>query len=289
VKIKKAVLPAAGWGTRFLPATKAQPKEMLPLVDKPVIQYAVEEALAADIQNIIIVTAGGKRAIEDHFDRNFELETVLEQKGLYCELEEIRKLANLIEVSYIRQKEQRGLGHAIWVARELVDNQPFAVILSDDIIVSSKPSIGQMAEIYERFGASVVAVERVSREEISSYGIIKAEPVGERVYRVLGMVEKPHPDDAPSDLGIVGRYVLTPAIFGLIERTAPGKGGEIQLTDAMALLLEQAPIYAYELDGKRYDAGSKLGFLKATVELALQRSGLGEDFRRYLKSLRLND
>lgn len=288
MKIKKAVLPAAGWGTRFLPATKAQPKEMLPLVDKPVIQYAVEEALAADIQNIIIVTAGGKRAIEDHFDRNFELETVLEQRDLHCELEEIRKLANL-EVSYIRQKEQRGLGHAIWVARELVDNQPFAVILSDDIIVSSKPSIGQMAEIYERFGASVVAVERVSREEISSYGVIKAESVGERVYRVLGMVEKPHPDDAPSDLGIVGRYVLTPAIFGLIERTAPGKGGEIQLTDAMALLLEQEPIYAYELDGKRYDAGSKLGFLKATVELALQRSGLGEDFRRYLQSLRLND
>ncbi|MBI2861285.1 MAG: UTP--glucose-1-phosphate uridylyltransferase GalU [Chloroflexi bacterium] len=287
--IRKAVLPAAGWGTRFLPATKAQPKEMLALVDKPIIQYAVEEAVAADITHITIITAGGKRAIEDHFDRSFELENALEQKGLKEQLDDIRRISALAEVCYIRQQEQLGLGHAVLVARELVGDQPFAVILSDDIIVSDSAScIGQMVPIFQRYGASVVAVERLPKEDLSSYGVVAVTPVGERLYRVTGLVEKPDPEYAPSNLGIVGRYILTPTIFSALERTQRGRGGEIQLTDALQLLLEREPVYAYEFVGKRYDAGNKLGFLRATVELALQSPDLGPAFRQYLISLNLD-
>lgn len=288
MRVRKAVFPAAGWGTRFLPATKAQPKEMLPLVDKPIIQYAIEEAVASGIKEIIVITAGGKRAIEDHFDNSFELEYALEKKGLTHLLAEVRAISDLAAISYVRQKEQLGLGHAIWVARALVGEEPFAVFLSDDIIDAPVPCMAQMLAVFERFApASVVAVERVLREDIPSYGIIKARPLGHRVYQVEDLVEKPSPEEAPSNLGIVGRYILTPEIFDCLGRTPPGKSGEIQLTDGLRDLLASRPVYAYEFDGVRYDAGHKLGFLRATVEFALKRPDLAADFRRYLRSLDL--
>jgi UTP--glucose-1-phosphate uridylyltransferase len=292
MRVRKAVLPAAGWGTRFLPATKAQPKEMLPLVDRPVIQYAVEEAVAAGIEQIIIVTSSQKRAIEDHFDLSYELEHLLEEKGDIEMLRQIRRISDLAQIAYVRQKEQLGLGHAVLVAKELVGHEPFAVILSDDVVVGDRPCIGQLIHAYQQTHASVVAVMEVPHEETSRYGVIAAEPSVDpldhgRLHRVTRLVEKPDPADAPSDLAIIGRYVLTPKIFDKLEQTQKGAGGEIQLTDAIELLMEEQQVYAYEFEGTRYDAGTTMGWLKASVELALQRGDIGSEFREYLRTLEL--
>ncbi len=291
-KVRKAVFPAAGLGTRFLPATKAQPKEMLPLVDKPLIQYGVEEALHSGIQNIIIVTGRGKSSIEDHFDVSFELEQTLEAKNKKDLLAIVRGVSDMIDIAYVRQKEALGLGHAVLRAKELVGPEPFAVILSDDVIDSEIPAVRQLLDVYEFYGASVVALMEVEGDAISSYGAVDAEPVSHnggkgRLFRIRNMVEKPKASEAPSNLAIIGRYVLTPEIFGSIEAIEPGSGGEIQLTDALKHLLRSRPIYGYRFEGKRYDAGDKLGFLKATVEFALQRYDLGNEFRDYLKQLKL--
>ncbi len=291
-KVRKAVFPAAGLGTRFLPATKAQPKEMLALVDKPLIQYGVEEALHSGIQNIIIVTGRGKSSIEDHFDVSFELEQALESKGKKDLLSVVRSISDMIDVAYVRQKEALGLGHAVLRAKELVGHEPFAVILSDDVIDSEIPCVRQLLDVYEFYGAPVVALMEVEGDAISSYGAVDAEPVAhngsrDRLFRIRNMVEKPKPADAPSNLAIIGRYVLTPEIFASIESVDPGSGGEIQLTDALKHMLRNRPIYGYKFEGKRYDAGDKLGFLKATVEFALNRYDLGAEFREYLKGLNL--
>ncbi|HOJ92946.1 MAG TPA: UTP--glucose-1-phosphate uridylyltransferase GalU [Dictyoglomaceae bacterium] len=286
--IRKAIFPAAGLGTRFLPATKAQPKEMLPVVDKPIIQYAVEEAVNSEIGEIIIVTGRNKRAIEDHFDISFELEYFLQKKGDLELLKQVREISELATVYYIRQKEPLGLGHAVLVTKELVKDEPFAVILSDDLIISDVPCIKQMIEIYERYKCSVIAVERIPKDEVKNYGVIAGKEIDEGVYQVTNLVEKPSVEEAPSNLAIVGRYILTPQIFSMLEKVKPGKGGEIQLTDGLKLLLEKEAIYTYEFKGKRYDTGNKLGFLIASVELALQREGLGELFKEYLKSLKLD-
>jgi UTP--glucose-1-phosphate uridylyltransferase len=290
ISIRKAVFPAAGLGTRFLPATKAQPKEMLPLVDKPLIQYVIEEAVASGIGNITIVTGRGKNAIEDHFDVSYELEQVLHERGKNDLLDEVRKISNMINLTYVRQKEALGLGHAILVAREAVGDEPFAVMLGDDIIDSEIPCMQQMAELFEKLQASIIATCEVPLSEISSYGVIRGTPVegfGNRVFRVHDVVEKPPAAEAPSTMAIIGRYVLTPEIFPILEKTRTGRGGEIQLTDGIRILLEQQPVYAYRFSGTRYDAGDKLGFLKATVEFALRRTDLGQEFRQYLKSLNL--
>lgn len=290
MQIRKAVFPAAGLGTRFLPATKAQPKEMLPLVDKPLIQYVIEEAVGAGIRNITIVTGRGKNAIEDHFDVSYELERVLEERGKDEILNEIREISSMINVSYVRQKEALGLGHAIFVARDSIGNEPFAVMLGDDIIDSDVPCMKQMVDLFEKLQASIIAACEVPHSEISHYGVIRGYPVdgfGNRVYRVQDVVEKPPAYEAPSNLAIIGRYILTPEIFGVLENTRSGRGGEIQLTDGIRLLLEQQPVYAYMFTGTRYDAGDKLGFLKATVEFALRRQDLGDAFRQYLKTLKL--
>jgi len=289
MKIRKAVVTAAGWGTRFLPATKAQPKEMLPLVDKPIIQYVIEEAVASGIKQIIIVTALGKRAIEDHFDRSFELEDILKKKGDRELLRKLQNISELADICYIRQKEQLGLGHAILVTKDLIGDEPFAIFLPDDIIEAKVPAMKQMIEIYNRYQHSVIAVEQVAKEDTKAYGIIKPKQMEDRVYQVLSLVEKPEPKDAPSNLAIVGRYILTPEIFGMLEKTAPGKGGEIQLTDGLRLLLEKQPIYAYQFEGIRYDTGMPLGFLKASVEFALNRPDIGAKFREYLRQLKLTD
>ncbi len=286
------MFPAAGLGTRFLPATKAQPKEMLPLVDKPLIQYGVEEALHSGIQNIIIVTGRGKSSIEDHFDVSFELEQTLEAKGKKDLLAIVRGVSDMIDIAYVRQKEALGLGHAVLRAKELVGPEPFSVILSDDVIDSEIPAVRQLLDVYEFYGASVVALMEVEGDAISSYGAVDAEPVSHnggkgRLFRIRNMVEKPKASEAPSNLAIIGRYVLTPEIFQSIESIEPGSGGEIQLTDALKHLLRSRPIYGYRFEGKRYDAGDKLGFLKATVEFALRRHDLGNEFRDYLKQLKL--
>jgi len=291
-KVRKAVFPAAGLGTRFLPATKASPKEMLPLVDKPIIQYGVEEALHSGIQNMIIVTGRGKSAIEDHFDVSFELEHTLESKGKKDMLAAVRAVSDMIDVAYVRQKEALGLGHAVLRSRALVGNEPFCVVLADDVIDSEVPCIRQLLDIYEFYGASVVALMEVPKEMISNYGVVDAEPVPhngtkDRLYRIRNLVEKPKAEDAPSNLAIIGRYILTPEIFDSIEATGPGAIGEIQLTDGLRHLLRSRPIYGYRFDGTRHDAGDKLGFLKATVEFALQRPDLGGPFREYLKGLKL--
>jgi UTP--glucose-1-phosphate uridylyltransferase len=290
MRVRKAVFPAAGWGTRFLPATKAQPKEMLPLVDKPVIQYAVEEAVASGIEQVIIVTSSQKRAIEDHFDIDFELEQLLEQRGDVEMLRKIRHISDLAQVAYVRQKEQLGLGHAVLVAKELVGHEPFAVILSDDVVAGDRPCIGQLIGAYEQTHSSVVAVMEVPPEETGRYGVIGIadddEPRnGGRLHRVNRLVEKPDPSEAPSNLAIIGRYVLTPKIFDKLEQTPRGSGGEIQLTDAIEALMEEQAVYAYEFEGTRYDAGTTMGWLKASVELALQRPELEGEFRDYLKTL----
>ena len=289
-KVRKAVFPAAGLGTRFLPATKAQPKEMLPLVDKPLIQYGVEEAMRSGIQNIIIVTGRGKTAIEDHFDKSFELEQMLESRNKTELLKSIRDISDMIEVSYVRQKEALGLGHAILRAKELVGPEPFAAVLSDDVIDSERPCLRQLLDVYEYFGASVLALMEVPPDSISAYGVVEAEPVShdgtqDRLYRIHNLVEKPKRGEAPSNLAIIGRYVLTPEIFTSLEAIPPGAGGEIQLTDGLRHLLRNRPIYGLRFEGTRYDAGDKLGFLKATVEFALKREDLGGPFRAYLKEI----
>ncbi len=288
-KLRKAIFPAAGLGTRFLPATKAQPKEMLPLVDKPIIQYAIEEAVASGLTNIIIVTGRGKNAIEDHFDVSSELERLLEARGKLDLLEQVRAISNMINVSYVRQGEALGLGHAVLMARDLVGDEPFAVMLGDDIIDSPVPCMKQMVDVYEAHGGPVVAVHRVPREELSSYGVIAGVPEGTsgKVYRVHDLVEKPRVEEAPSNLAIIGRYILTPDVFEALEKTPRDAGGEIQLTNALRSLRKTRPLFGYEFDGVRHDAGNKLGFLKATVEFALKRDDLGAAFREYLKSLTL--
>jgi UTP--glucose-1-phosphate uridylyltransferase len=287
MKIRKAVFPAAGLGTRFLPATKAQPKEMLPLVDKPIIQYVIEEAVAAGLTKIIIVTGRGKNAIEDHFDTSFELEKMLEERGKDDLLAIVREISDLIPVSYVRQKTALGLGHAILQAKDLVGNEPFAVLLGDDIVDSTEPCIGQMMRLREKRGNPVIAIQEVARAETRQYGIVAGEREEERVVRITGMVEKPAPEDAPSNLAIIGRYILPPEIFEILEATRSDVGGEIQLTSALSTLLERRPIDGCLFEGKRYDAGDKLGFLKATVEFALKREDLGGEFRKYLRSLDL--
>jgi len=291
-KVRKAVFPAAGLGTRFLPATKAMPKEMLPLVDKPLIQYGVEEAIHSGIPNIIIVTGRGKSAIEDHFDVSFELEHTLETRNKRDLLKIVRDVSELIDVSYVRQKEALGLGHAVLRAKDIVGKEPFAVVLSDDVIDSEIPCLRQLLDVYEFYGASVVALMEVPDDSISAYGVVDAEPVShngsrDRLFRVRNMVEKPKANDAPSNLAIIGRYILTPEIFEAIENVPPGSGGEIQLTDALKHLLRSRPIYGYRFEGKRYDAGDKLGFLTATIEYALKRVDLGQEFRSYLQGLPL--
>ena len=287
--IRKAVFPAAGLGTRFLPATKAQPKEMLVLVDKPVIQYGVEEAVASGVNNIVIVTGRGKNAIEDHFDVAVELESYLEQRGKTALLEEIRKITQLINVSYVRQGEPLGLGHAVLVTQSLVGNEPFAVILGDDVIDAEPPALKQMIDVFERVDAPILAVERVPEEEVSSYGVVKidetAGDLGTGVHRIVDLVEKPRREEAPSNLAIIGRYILTPDIFDSLKATTSDRTGEIQLTNGLRHLLRSRPIYACEIRGVRHDTGNKLGFLKALVYFALKRPDLAEPFRRYLESL----
>ena len=291
MSVRKAVFPAAGLGTRFLPATKAQPKEMLPLVDTPTIQYVVEEAVASGISQIIIVTGRGKRAIEDHFDAAFELEYYLNDRKKLDELAQIKTISELAEVCYVRQKEPLGLGHAILCARALVGDEPFAVFLGDDIIgppgSNVRPCMRQLLDVYEKYDGPVIAVERVPRERIQQYGVIAANHKGGNVYEVTDLVEKPQASEAPSDLAIIGRYVLTPDLFELLAATAADARGEIQLTDALRALRRQRPMYAVEFEGKRYDTGDKLGFLKATVEFALARPDLAAEFRAYLISLKL--
>jgi UTP--glucose-1-phosphate uridylyltransferase len=289
MKIRKAVFPAAGLGTRFLPATKAQPKEMLPLVDKPIIQYVIEEAVAAGLTKIIIVTGRGKNAIEDHFDTSYELEKMLEARGKTDLLEQVRAVSNMINVSYVRQGETLGLGHAVLMARDLVGDEPFAVMLGDDIIDSQVPCMKQMVEVFERYQGPVIAVHQVPRADISQYGVIDgiAEPGNDRVYRIRDLVEKPRAEAAPSDLAIIGRYILTPDVFDCLESTSRDEGGEIQLTNGLRALREKRQLYGYRFEGSRHDAGNKLGFLKATVEFALKRPDLGGPFREYLRSLKL--
>jgi UTP--glucose-1-phosphate uridylyltransferase len=283
--VRKAVFPAAGLGTRFLPATKAQPKEMLPLVDKPIIQYGVEEAVASGVDDIILVTGRGKNAIEDHFDVSVELETFLEARGKRDLLEEIRQISSLINVAYVRQGEPLGLGHAVLVTRHLVGNEPFAVILADDVIDATPAALAQMIAVFDEVKGPVILVERIPKDQISGYGVIAAEPVRPGVYRILDLVEKPPPERAPSDLAIIGRYILTPDVFDALEETAGDGGGEIQLTNGLKRLLATRPLYACEIAGTRHDTGSKIGFLKAVVYFALRRPDLAGPFRDYLKTL----
>ena len=285
--IRKAVFPAAGLGTRFLPATKAQPKEMLPLVDKPIIQYGVEEAVASGVDNIILVTGRGKNAIEDHFDVSVELETFLESRGKKDLLAEIRKISNLINFSYVRQGEPLGLGHAVLVTRNLVGDEPFAVILGDDVIDARPPALQQMINVFDEVQGPVLAVERVPRENVSAYGIIEAEEIRPGVFRIRDLVEKPSRDEAPSDLAIIGRYILTPDIFPALAETATDRTGEIQLTNGLRRLLKDRKIYACQIDGVRHDTGNKLGFLKAVVYFALRRPDLADAFRDYLRTIDL--
>ena len=286
-KIRKAVFPAAGLGTRFLPATKASPKEMLPLVDKPLIQYSVEEAVAAGVESLLIITGRDKTAIENHFDISFELEELLKDKNKGDLFDQVRAISDIARISYTRQKQALGLGHAIYQAKDFVGDEPFAALLADDVIDAERPALAQMIDVYEKFDAPVIATMQVEGEAISRFGVIDADEVEPGVFRIKGMVEKPAFEDAPSDLAIVGRYIFTPDIFEAIEQTKPGAGGEIQITDAMVRLLEKRPFYAVRLEGTRHDAGDKLGFLIATVEYALKRDDLGDDFRKYLRSLEL--
>lgn len=286
-RVRKAVFPAAGLGTRFLPATKASPKEMLPLVDKPLIQYVVEEAVSSGIDSVIIVTGRGKSAIEDHFDVSFELEALLRERGKEEDLRLVRKVTDMVRVSYVRQREALGLGHAVLQARDLVGDEPFAVMLSDDIIDSKTPALKQLIDVYEKYDAPVLATMQVAGEAISRFGALDVEEVADGVYRIKDMVEKPAPGRAPSDLAIIGRYILTPDIFDEIENTRPGAIGEIQITDAMRALLKKRDFYAVRFEGTRYDAGDKLGFLIATVEFALKHDALAPEFREYLRSLKL--
>ncbi len=285
MKVRKAIIPAAGLGTRFLPATKAQPKEMLPIVDKPTIQYIVEEAIESGIKDIIIVTGRNKRAIEDHFDKSYELEEELKKKGNHDLLNLVQDISNLVDIHYIRQKEPKGLGHAIHCAKSFIGDEPFAVLLGDDIVDSEVPSLKQLIEVYDEYKTSVLGVQRVPAEDVPKYGIVNCKQIDERVYKVNDLVEKPDKDHAPSDIAILGRYIITPEIFKHLEATQPGKGGEIQLTDALKRLISKEAIYAYDFAGKRYDVGNKLGFLEATIEFALKRDDLKDEFSRYLRKI----
>ena len=282
MKVKKAIIPAAGLGTRFLPATKAQPKEMLPIVDKPTLQYIIEEAVASGIEEILIITGRNKKSIEDHFDKSVELELALEAKGKYDLLEEVRQISDMVNIHYIRQKEPKGLGHAIYCAKSFIGNEPFAVLLGDDIVYAEKPCLKQMIEAYEEYNTTILGVQEVNREDVDKYGIIEGIHIEDRVYKVKGLVEKPSVEEAPSNVAILGRYIINPAIFNILENTEPGKGGEIQLTDALKELAQKEAIYAYNFEGRRYDVGDKQGFLQATVEFALRRDDLREEFLKYL-------
>src|SRR6202795_5174882 len=292
MKLRKAVFPAAGLGTRFLTATKAQPKEMLPLVDKPIIQYGVEEAMASGCNQILIITGRGKQAIEDHFDVSYELERMLEERGKTDLLNIVRSISDMIYVAYVRQREALGLGHAVLMARELVGHETFAVLLADDVIDANAPCLQQRVDVFDQTQCSVLATQVMEGKMISSYGVLDVKPVddsrfGDRLFEIQNMVEKPKPEEAPSNLAIIGRYILTPAIFDCLANTPTGAGGELQLTDGMRMLLKQEKMYAYVYEGQRYDTGDKLGFLKATVEFALKRNDLGGPFREYLKTLKL--
>jgi UTP--glucose-1-phosphate uridylyltransferase len=289
-KVRKAVFPAAGLGTRFLPATKAQPKEMLPLVDKPIIQYGVEEAVAAGCDQIIIVTGRGKSAIEDHFDVSYELEKMLEERGKTDLLKIVRQISDLIHIAYVRQKEALGLGHAVLTARELVGDEPFAVLLADDVIDAEVPCLKQLMDVFDKTQCSVLATQVVEGPGISAYGVLEGKPVpgsNGKLYEVQSLIEKPRPEEAPSNLAVIGRYILTPTVFETLSDIKAGAGGELQLTDGLKQLLKKEKIYGYVFDGKRHDTGDKLGFLKATVEFALKRPDLGGPLRQYLKSLNL--
>jgi len=285
-KIRKAIIPAAGLGTRFLPATKAQPKEMLPIVDKPTIQYIIEEAIASGIETILIITGRGKRAIEDHFDRSFELENELLKDGKVDLFKMVDEIAHLVELYYVRQKSPDGLGHAIHCGKDFVGDEPFAVLLGDDVVVNKeRPALKQLIDVYNDTGKSVLGVQRVAENQISSYGIVDPSEVNGNVSRVKALVEKPNAEDAPSNIAILGRYIITPRIFEILETTKPGVGGEIQVTDALNMLAAEEAMYACEFEGKRYDVGSKIGFLKATVEFALDRDDLKDEFGAYLKNI----
>ena len=291
MKIRKAIIPVAGLGTRFLPATKAQPKEMLPIVDKPTIQFIVEEAVESGIEDIIIVTGRSKRSIEDHFDKSIELELELQKKGKEDLLELTRSVSDLANIHYIRQKEPKGLGHAILTARNFIGNEPFAVLLGDDIIVSEKPCLKQMIEVFNEYNTSILGVQQVPYEDVIKYGIIKGKNIRDRIYEVSDMVEKPKREEAPSNVAILGRYIITPTIFDFLEKQETGAEGEIQLTDALKNLCKVEDIFAYDFIGKRYDVGNKMGFLQATVEFALRRDDLREEFLEYLNYIlnNLND
>ena len=284
-RVRKAVIPAAGLGTRFLPATKSQPKEMVPVIDKPTIQYVVEEAVGAGITDILVITGRGKRAIEDHFDRNFELEFYLEQGKKNEELEQVQAISEMADIHYIRQRDPLGLGHAVSVARQHVGSEPFAVLLGDDIMVDDSKLLKSMLDVYERYGRSVIAVLEVAREDIRNYGCVSPEAMEENLVRIRSIVEKPKPEDAPSNLAVIGRYVFTPEIFDALDRITPGAGGELQLTDAIGLLLQTQTVFGYSFETGRYDIGKKIDFLRATVELALDRPDLGDEFRAFLADL----
>lgn len=282
--VKKAVIPAAGLGTRFLPATKSQPKEMLPIVDKPTIQYIVEEAVASGIENIIIITGRSKRAIEDHFDKSYELESELKKSGKDELLSVVQHISNMVDIHFIRQKEPRGLGHAIYCAKSFIGNDPFAVLLGDDVVDSEVPCLRQMIDVYEKYNASVLGVQTVAPEDVSKYGIIDCERVEDRVYRVKNLVEKPPKELSPSNIAILGRYIISPLIFEILEQTPPGKDGEIQLTDALLTLAKKEPMYAYDFIGRRYDVGDRMGFLEATIDFALKRADLRDDLIKFMKT-----
>ena len=286
MSVKKAIIPAAGLGTRFLPATKAQPKEMLPIVDKPTIQYIIEEAVASGIEEILIITGRNKRAIEDHFDKSVELEYQLEQNNKTELLEEVRKISNMADIHYIRQKEPKGLGHAISCAKTFVGNEPFAVMLGDDVVDSQVPCLRQLIDCYNEYKTTILGVQKVPESEVSKYGIVDAFNIENRVYKVRNLVEKPSIEEAPSNIAILGRYIITPEIFNILENTPPGKGGEIQLTDALKTLISHEAMYAYDFEGRRYDVGDKFGFLQATVEFALKKPDLREPFLKYLSTLK---
>ena len=284
-KIRKAVIPAAGLGTRFLPATKAQPKEMLPIVDKPTLQYIIEEAVASGIEEILIITGKNKKSIEDHFDKSVELELELEQKGKTELLEIVRNISKMINIYYIRQKEPRGLGDAIYCARHFIGDEPFAVMLGDDIVDNEVPCLKQLMNAYEEYRTTILGVQTVDDEDTDKYGIIAAKYIEDKVYKVKDLVEKPEPGKAPSNIAILGRYIITPKIFEILENTKPGKGNEIQLTDALLKLIEEEAMYAYDFEGRRYDVGDKLGFLQATVEYALRKKELRDGFIEYLRTI----
>lgn len=289
MNVKKAIIPAAGLGTRFLPATKAQPKEMLPIVDKPTIQYIIEEAVASGIEEILIITGRNKRAIEDHFDKSIELEQQLTVNGKDELLKLVDDISNMANIYYIRQKEPKGLGHAIACAKTFVGNEPFAVMLGDDVVHNEVPCLKQLVDCYNEYKTTILGVQKVADNDVSKYGIVKGKPIEDGVLKVKDLVEKPKKEEAPSNIAILGRYIITPRIFDILENTKPGKGGEIQLTDALKTLMHEEAMYAYEFEGRRYDVGDKLGFLEATVEYALRRDDLRDDFVNYLKSLVHND